>query len=90
MPKAANAPRECPEAIKPLLTVEKLKHLADQHRRFIKATVPGYIRPLFLQEPEQPQQRRQCSHCDGKGHIQSGKKRHYSEKYCPVAKRQKL
>ena len=29
-----------------------------------------------------------CSVCDGKGHVQPGKKRHFSEKYCPIAAKQ--
>jgi hypothetical protein len=29
--------------------------------------------------------KRCCKLCDGSGHIQQGKKRHFSEKYCPKA-----
>lgn len=74
------------------LTPEKVKHLAEQHDLFIKAAVEGYVRPLFLpplQSVIATQQKRGCSQCDGRGHVDPGKKRHYSEKYCPVAKRQK-
>ena len=79
------------------LTDEKLKQLREQHDRYIKADVEGYIRSSFLHVQEQPsstsqgtttntsKQKRCCSLCDGKGHIQPGKKRHYSVKYCPIA-----
>ena len=76
------------------LTDEKL---AEQHDRYIKADVDGYVRPSFLitqesqNSPSQTtiatvnKQKRCCSLCDGKDHVQPGKKRHYSEKYYPVA-----
>ena len=77
------------------LSAEKLKQLIEQYDKFIKSDVDGYIRPSFLQAPEKPQatssattsssmKKRHCSFCDGRGHVQPGKKRHYSEKYCPL------
>ena len=79
----------CPATLSP----DKLKQLAEQHDRFIKADVTGYVRPSFLpvhqEQAQVSKQKRHCSHCDGTGHIQPGRKQHYSEKYCPVAKRQK-
>ena len=60
------------------LTPEKLKQLAEQHDRFIKTSVAGYIRPPFLpllrDQPEVSKQKRHCSQCDGTGHVQPGKK----------------
>ena len=79
------------------LTNEKLRQLTEQHDRYIKVDVEGYIRPSFLHHQEHSsqdiasntsKQKRCCSLCDGKGHIQQGKKRHYSVKYCPVAAKQ--
>ena len=84
------------------LSNEKLQQLTEQHDRFIKADVDGYIRPSFLHIPPQAKAsnssatittsangktKRACSLCDGKGHVLPGKKRH-SEKYCPVAAKQ--
>lgn len=81
------------------LSAEKLKQLVEQYDKFIKSDVHGYIRPSFLQASEKHQptsyvdssattsssiKQRHCSFCDGTGHVQPGKKRHYSEKYCPM------
>ena len=76
------------------LSEQKLQHLTEQHDRYIKASVDGYVRPSFLLTPEgglpsqTTQKKHGCSLCDGKGHVHPGKKRHYSEKYCPVAAKQ--
>ena len=76
---------------------EKLQQLLEQHDRYIKADVDGYIRPSFLHIPQNnstnsaaaaaptKNKKRCCTLCDGSGHIQQGKKRHFSEKYCPKA-----
>ena len=81
------------------LSAEKLKQLIEQYDKFIKSDVDGYIRPSFLQVLEKPQLtssvdssattsssmiKCHCFFCDGTGHVQPGKKRHYSEKYCPM------
>ena len=82
----------CPTPI----PAEKLKQLVEQYDCFIKADVVGYVRPSFLpplggQAPVNPSgsKKRGCSHCDGTGHIQPGKKRHYSDKYCPILVRRR-
>ena len=90
------------ELISPTLSDEKLQQLTEQHNRHIKAEVDGYVRPSFLctSENKNPStasgtvatvssnEKRCCSVCDGKGHVQPGKKRHFSEKYCPIAAKQ--
>ena len=90
------------ELISPTLSDEKLQQLTEQHDRYIKAEVDGYVRPSFLHTPENrssttasgttatvsSKKKRCCPLCDGKGHVQTGKKRHFSEKYCPIAAKQ--
>ena len=78
--------------ISPTLSKEKLQQLTDQHDRFIKADVDGYVHPAFLHAPPLAaatssstanvvsKVKRGCSLCDGNGHVLPGKKRHYSEK----------
>ena len=70
------------------LTPEKLKQLAEQHDKFIKADVAGCVRPTFLPLPLQDAQvsrsKRHYPHCNGTGHVQAGKN-DYLAKYCPVA-----
>ena len=81
------------ESSAPRLTDQKLKQLTEQYDRYIKADVVGFIRPAFLvpsivNPPPAPlvnQTKRSCPVCDGSGHVQPGKKRHYVEKFCPVA-----
>ena len=91
------------ELISSTLSDEKLQQLTEQHNRYIKAEVDDYVRPSFLCTPENAspssttsgtaatvssKKKRCCSVCDGKGHVQPGKKRHFSEKYCPIAAKQ--
>ena len=90
------------ELISPTLSDEKLQQLTEQHDRYIKAEVDGYVRPSLLNTPENrssttasgttatvsSKKKRCCPLCDGKGHVQTGKKRHFSEKYCPIAAKQ--
>ena len=72
--------------ISPTLSNEKLQQLTEQHDRFIRADVDGYIRPSFLLIPSQvkasnsstttsanDKKKRACPRCDGKGHILPGK-----------------
>ena len=63
------------------------KQLTEQHNRYIKAEVDGYVRPSFLCTPENKspstasgtaatvssKKKCCCSVCDGKGHVQPGK-----------------
>ena len=89
------------DLISPSLSDEKFQQLTEQHNRYIKADVDGYVRPSFLCTRENgissstsvtvtvptssSKKKRCCPHCDGKGHVQPGKKCHFSEKYCPIA-----
>lgn len=79
----------------PTLTDQKWQQLSEQHNRYIKADVVGYTRPTFLVPLDTPNPapskslKRSCPVCDGKGHIHPGKKRHYVEKFCPVAAKQR-
>ena len=77
------------ELISPTLSDEKLQQLTEQHNRYIKAEVDGYVRPSFLCTPENEspstasgtaatvssKKKCCCSVCDGKGHVQPGKKK---------------
>lgn len=79
----------------PSLTDQKLRQLTEQYNRYIKADVIGYVRPAFLvslettnpaiSAPTGNKTKRSCPVCDGSGHVQPGKKRHYVERFCPVA-----
>ena len=75
------------------LSDQKLKQLTEQYDKFIKADADGYIRPSFLQDLKESRPishvdvaatssstKRHCSFCDGTGHVQPGKKRHFSDK----------
>ena len=83
------------ESNAPTLTDQKLKQLKEQYDRYIKTDIIGYIRPAFLVTPETinpvpsassaNRTKRSCPVCDGSGHTQPGKKRHYVERFCPVA-----
>jgi hypothetical protein len=81
------------------LTAEKLRQLTEQHRRYIKQDIPLYTVPTFLQPAESSadtsrngsgkQQKKQklCTYpgCDGSGNVNPGRKRHLTEKNCPLA-----
>lgn len=82
----------------PQLTSQKLHQLTEQYDRYIKCDLVGYRRPTFLcqtdsetvpaitQAPDCGSKvKRSCPLCDGAGHIHAGKKRHYVEKFCPIA-----
>lgn len=79
----------------PSLTDQKLHQLTEQYNHYIKADITGYVRPAFLDlletinpsisAPPGNKTKRSCPVCDGSGHVQPGKKRHYVERFCPVA-----
>ncbi len=81
------------------LSADKVRQLSEQHRRYIKQDVPHYAFPSFLQQTQdstvassvrsdtQQKKRRQCSYpgCNGSGNVNPARKRHLSEKNCPLA-----
>ena len=79
------------------LSHEKVWQLDEQHKRYIKADVPHYVPPQFLHLSPEPtvstlpdhtgSKKRKCTHpgCDGSGHVNPGRKRHLTIKYCPLA-----
>ena len=82
----------------PQLTSQKLHQLTEQYNRYIKSDLVGYRRPSFLCQSEGEtglvaasapdcvsKAKRSCPLCDGTGHIHAGKKRHYVERFCPIA-----
>ena len=86
------------ESTAPKLTAQKLQQLTEQYDHYIKADITGYIRPTFLASAgiiDPPpalvvdKTKRSCPVFDGSGHVQPGKKRHYVEKFCPVAAKQR-
>ena len=87
------------ESNPPSLTDQKLQQLKEQYDRYIKADIAGHIRPAFLvlsetvnpllSAPSVNKTKRSCPQCDGSGHIQPGKKRHYVERYCPFSAKRK-
>ena len=91
------------ELISPTLSDENLQQRTEQHNRYIKAEVDGYVRPSFLctHENASPSSTASgtaatvsskkkccCSVCDGKGHVQPGKKVIFLRSICPIAAKQ--
>ena len=76
------------------LSDEKLRQLREQHRKYIKQDIPDYKLPAFLiEEPRLPvasitsEGKRHCTFvgCDGSGHVNPSRKRHFCVKSCPLA-----